>query len=81
MPRGTHRFPIGRGRQHLVTLHVEERVGVEPTRELPLPIFETGAFDHSATSPMLIYLGDRRGSNPRLPAPQASALPTELRPP
>ncbi len=26
-------------------------------------------------------LGDRRGSNPRHPAPQASALPTELRPP
>lgn len=26
-------------------------------------------------------MGDRRGSNPRQLAPQASALPTELRPP
>ncbi len=28
-----------------------------------------------------ISKGDRRGSNPRQPAPQAGALPTELRPP
>ena len=28
-----------------------ERVGFEPTVGCPTPVFKTGAFDHSATSP------------------------------
>ena len=30
---------------------VAEGVGVEPTRRCHLPVFKTGAFDHSATPP------------------------------
>ena len=39
------------------TSHVAERVGFEPTvRENRTPDFESGTFDHSATSPLEVVM-------------------------
>ena len=37
-----------------------ERVGFEPTLGFPKPDFESGAFDHSATSPICVGFCWRR---------------------
>ena len=36
-----------------------EAVGFEPTNGCPLPVFKTGAFNHSATLPSLQSIGTR----------------------
>ena len=36
----------------IAILHVAEREGFEPPVPLSTPVFKTGAFDHSAISPM-----------------------------
>jgi hypothetical protein len=45
-------FAVGEGFGHF---YVAEGVGFEPTRERnPLPVFKTGALNHSATLPIML---------------------------
>ena len=50
-----------------------ERVGFEPTvRETRTPDFESGPFDHSGTSPNILYLNRTPDLIRRIPAPHPS---------
>jgi hypothetical protein len=40
------------GASLLFLVRMAEGVGFEPTRPFGLPVFKTGAFDHSATPPV-----------------------------
>jgi hypothetical protein len=50
---------------------VAERVGFEPTRTCTLPLFESGTFNHSDTSPIRVYHGlvTRKERRRRPPGP------------
>ena len=40
--------------------YLAERVGFEPTVPCGTPDFESGTFDHSATSPVLVLIANQR---------------------
>lgn len=56
-------LPVRKAKQSRKQLFLlAEAVGFEPTNGCPLPVFKTGAFNHSATLPLLTTANFKTGA-------------------